>query len=516
MPDSRDTPSTPPAGLGRILSRRQQQAVAAAGTNAAPLPDGGMAMLQRLFVGAHEPGALLHAFAQGMATLPGELGDMGLRLHSAHADADWDRYARLLRQLIDKYIRTIPLEAPQSAAGDAERLRDLLRHTLGVAVASLLQEAPELDLDAQQLTVSLRDWRSGQPLEPIEQRLRELCHRIGVRSDGLQEQRDLLLSLFDLLLENITELLDDRSWLQGQIGAVRELLSGPLDRASVEQTRSNLREVIYKQGLLKQGIAESKAAMKELMGGFVEHVDGMAISTGEYHDRIAGYSLAARQARSIADLNKLLNDVLQDTGRVQEQALRARDHLASARAEVEAAEQRIQQLEQELKDVAGLVRTDPLTGALNRRGFDEALRREIDRVGRSGNPLCLTLLDLDNFHQTNSTHGHAGGDLALRHLVAVTQSQLRSCDSIARLGGDEFVLLLPDTPQAEALATMQRLQRAMAQRPFLHQDLRVYVSFSAGTAQWQPGESAEGLLQRADRAMYAAKRIGKNRVLAAE
>lgn len=175
--------------------------------------------------------------------------------------------------------------------------------------------------------------------------------------------------------------------------AVRALISGPLDRDSVEQARANLREVIYKQGLLKQGIVESKAAMKSLMGGFIERPDGMAVSTGEYHDRISSYALALKEARSIADLNQLLQDVLQDTGRVQEQALQARDHLGNARREVEQAEARIAELEQELRDVSGLVRTDPLTGALNRRGFDELLERELARAERHSHPLALALLD---------------------------------------------------------------------------------------------------------------------------
>lgn len=515
MPDSRDTPPPAPTGLGRILSRRQPVTIDATPESPVALQGGGMAMLQRLFGGARDPAALLLAFAQGMTTLPGELGDMGLRLQSAQTDADWERYGRLLRQLIDKYIRTIEQETPQGG-GDTERLREMLRNTLGVAVAGLLHESPELEIEAQHVSANLRDWRGGQPLQPIEQRLRELCHQIGVRGDGLQEQRDLLLSLFDLLLENIAELLDDSSWLQGQISVVRDLLGKPLDRTSVEQTRSHLREVIYKQGLLKQGISESKAAMKELMGGFVEQIDGMAISTGEYHDRIEGYSVAVRQARSISDLTHLLQDVLQDTGRVQEQALRARDHLVSARAEVETAEQRIHALEQELQEVAGLVRTDPLTGALNRRGFDELLASEISRAERNHSPLCVSLLDMDDFQQTNTLHGHAGGDQALRHLVVLVQSQLRSCDSVARLGGDEFVLLLPDTPKAQAQVTLQRLQQASSQRPFMHDHMRVHVNFSAGIAQWQEGENADALMERADRAMYTAKRLGKKQVATAD
>lgn len=503
--------------MGRLLSRRQVESrVIDTASVDAPGPKGGTsAMLQRLFAGIDSPEPLLAAFANGMSTLPGELGDMGLRLQSAQRSADWVSYGRAMRQLIDKYIRTIEQDSPDGQP-DSLRLRELLRHTLGVTVASLLQNMPELREEPAQIAADLRHWHPGQPLQPIELRLRELTHQIGVRSDGWQEQQELLLSLFDLLLDNIGELLDDSSWLHGQVHAVRQLISGPLDRDSVDQARANLREVIYKQGLLKQGIVESKAAMKGLMGGFIERLDGMAVSTGEYHDRISSYALALKEARSIADLSQLLQGVLQDTGRVQEQALQARDHLGNARREVEQAEQRIAELEQELRDVSGLVRTDPLTGALNRRGFDELVDRELARAGRHGHPLALALIDLDDFHQTNTAHGHAGGDAVLRHLVAVCQLHLRSTDAIARIGGDEFVLLLPETPAADSMSTLLRLQRSLAQRPLQLDDTRVPVHFSAGVAQWHAGEPVDGLLRRADAALYAAKRVGKNRVQAAD
>lgn len=518
MTDPHDAPPAPGTAVGRLLIRRQAS-VGGGAVDTAPgsasVKGGSSAMLQRLFAGADQPEPLLAAFAHGMSTLPGELGDMGLRLQSAQRSADWVSYGRAMRQLIDKYIRTIEQDTPDGQP-DSLRLRELLRHTVGVTVASLLQNMPELREEPAQIAGELRHWHPGQPLQPIELRLRELSHQIGVRSDGWQEQQELLLSLFDLLLDNIGELLDDSSWLHGQVHAVRALIGGPLDRDSVEQARANLREVIYKQGLLKQGIVESKAAMKHLMGGFIERLDGMAVSTGEYHDRISSYALALKEARSIADLSQLLQGVLQDTGRVQEQALQARDHLGTARREVEQAEQRIAELEQELRDVAGLVRTDPLTGALNRRGLDELLEREVARAGRHGHPLAVALLDLDDFHQTNSAHGHAGGDAVLRQLVKVCQLHLRTTDAIARLGGDEFVVALPETPGADSMATLLRLQRSLAQQPLTLDAQRVPVHFSAGIAQWQPGDTAEALLRRADDALYAAKRLGKNRVQAAE
>jgi len=486
-------------------------AVAASGP--APLdPAAATAALQRLFAPARQPPALLWAFAQGMSSLHGELADMGARLHNAHDTNDWEAYGRGLRQLIDKYIRTIDLETGDGRS-EAEQWRDLLRLALGNALATALQRDRRLAGDAQGLAAALPGWRPGQPLTVFEQPLRELCHQIGLRAEDAQEQQNLLLGLFDLLLENVGELLDDRSWLQGQIGSIRQLIAGPMDSGSLEQARGSLREVIYKQGLLKQGIAESKDAMRGMMVSFVARLDGMATSTGQYHDRISGYSQAISQARSITDLGRVLQDVLADTAGVQAQALRARDELVEARLQVDAAEQRIAALEQELRDVSGLVREDQLTGALNRRGFEELFEREYTRTLRSSQPLCVAMLDLDDFRLLNQNHGHAGGDVALRHLVETARHVLRASDAVARFGGEEFVLLLPDATLFEARAAVVRLQRTLGQRACVHEGLRMFVTFSAGVAVCRAGESADALIKRADRAMYAAKQAGKNRVV---
>lgn len=536
MPDHREPPSPRRGALRRWWPRggaapeEADGARALAGTYlpaasgaAAVLPDpppfdpaAATAALQRLFVAARQPPALLAAFAEGMCTLHGELADMGARLRTAHAADDWEGYGRALRQLIDKYIRTIDLEPVGGGRSEAEQWRDLLRLALGTALATALQRDRPLNEESQALANALRSWHPGQPLQAFEQRVRELCHQIGLRAEDSHEQQNLLLGLFDLLLENVGELLDDRSWLQGQIGAIRQLIAGPLDKNTLEQARGSLRQVMYKQGLLKQGIAESKDAMRGMMVSFVDRLDGMAASTGQYHDRIAGYSQAIASARSISELGRLLQEILADTAGVQAQALRARDELVEAKRQVDEAEARIHALEQELRDMADLVREDQLTGALNRRGFEELFAREQSRTLRGGQPLCVALIDLDDFRLLNQTHGHAGGDAALRHLVATARTVLRASDAIARFGGEEFVLLLPDATAFEAHAAVVRLQRALAQRALLHENLRVFVTFSGGVAVCQPGESADSAVKRADRAMYAAKQAGKNRVLDAE
>jgi len=462
------------------------------------------------------PMAVLPAFADGMAALPGELGGLGKRLQSAAREQDWRSAQRLLQQFLDKYLRDFAQSLDSGGAmAESDQLRDLLRQAVGVALASLLQPLPALADESTALGTELKQWRPGGDLAPLARRVRELCHQVGVHAGDTSEQQALLLSLFDLLLENLFELLDDGSWLRGQVAVVRELLAGNPDRQTLEATRQGLRELAYQQGLLKKGIDQSKDAMRVMMVSFVERLDGMAASTGEFQSRLEAHMDAIRQARTIADLGHSLEDVLDDTSRLQEQALRSREQMLAARAEVDAAQARIRELETKLRDVGDLVRSDALTGALNRRGFEEEYERESARAEREGRPLSLAMIDLDEFSRLNARYGHPGGDAALRHVVAIARDALRAGDAICRHGGEEFVLLLPGTPLAEAQAVVQRLQKRLASEPATHEGQRIAVAFSAGVAVRQLGEDREHLLRRADRAMYQAKRDGRNRVAVA-
>jgi len=517
MADVADDNSGVTGGFRRLWSRRREADAPASRELATTRGVGpktaiSSAQLQALFAHAEEPGALLSAFADGVAGLPGELHGMGERLQSALADNDWPRYGRALRQLVDKYIRTIQDEP---LSGEADQLRDLLHHLLVGGMEHLLREDAALLPQTHALADRVRQWQPAQPLAALGNDLKELCQQVGLRTHEVNDAQELMRSLFDLLLENVGELIEDGSWLQDQIGAVRQLLAGPLDRTALEQTRAGLREVIYKQGLLKQGLAESKASMKEMMVTFVERLDGMANSTGEFHDRISFHAQAVRDSRSIAELGRRMEDILEDTAQVQAQALRARDSLLEARREVEDAERRVMDLEQELQSVSELVRVDQLTEALNRRGFDELFKRESVRALRSGQTLTLALLDLDDFRHINAAHGHLGGDAALCHVVALARATLRATDAVARFGGEEFVLLLPETSFLEAMGTLERLRDRLAHKPLVYEGRGILVTFSAGVARWQPGESQDELLARADRAMYQAKQAGKNRVVAA-
>jgi diguanylate cyclase len=471
-------------------------------------------------VATPDPGAenVLSGFAYRLADTPGELAEIGVRLNRAVKQRDWDGYARMLSQLAEKHLRrhTHPALALGIEDGDAKQLRDLLSRTLSFAVAALLPAGSALAGEAESLGTAVKSAHGEAALQEIGARLKELCYQIELKSGDTAEQQELLLRLFKLLLENVSELLDDDSWMRGQISAVQDLIGGPLDARALEDATRSLKDVIYKQGQLKHGIADVKATMKNMMMTFIDRLGSVAASTGNYQEKIGGFSERIRGAANIEELNLVLEEVLRETRAVQAEALASRDRMVAAHQEVQEAESRIKDLEAKLQHMSELVREDQLTGSLNRRGLDDVFERESARADRRGTPLCMALLDLDNFKKLNDTYGHLAGDKALRHLVKVVKETLRSMDVIARFGGEEFLILLPETSVEAAASAMVRVQRELTKHFFLHDNEKMLITFSCGVALRHQNEDQASLMARADNAMYKAKTSGKNRVVIAD
>jgi diguanylate cyclase (GGDEF)-like protein len=163
--------------------------------------------------------------------------------------------------------------------------------------------------------------------------------------------------------------------------------------------------------------------------------------------------------------------------------------------------------------LAEQARTDPLTGALNRRAMEEAALRETSRSIRHGHPLCMIVADVDHFKNLNDTRGHAAGDCALQALVRQAKTMLRGNDLLARTGGEEFTILLPDTAASSGVVMAERLRQTIEalEVPFENRPIRLTIS--AGVAQFDPSQGDwENMMRRADSAMYDAKEHGRNAV----
>ncbi len=171
-----------------------------------------------------------------------------------------------------------------------------------------------------------------------------------------------------------------------------------------------------------------------------------------------------------------------------------------------------QKLQSAMETLVQQALTDPLTLAPNRRSILETLEKEVARSKREGSVFWVSMLDIDRFKTVNDRLGHLAGDDVLRECVRRVQSVLRPYDSIGRLGGEEFLVVLPTQGGACPLGAFERIRRIMADAPFEVGGTDLTVTVSQGIAEWTPGDRVDDLLQKADEALYRAKRNGRNRV----
>lgn len=168
------------------------------------------------------------------------------------------------------------------------------------------------------------------------------------------------------------------------------------------------------------------------------------------------------------------------------------------------------ELSRALDTLQHMATQDTLTGLLNRRTMTDLAEAELKLMDRNGSALSVALIDLDHFKHINDHAGHAAGDAVLCGFAAHAQGVLRQVDKVARWGGEEFLVLLPQVTQHDAKSAIERLRAGTERLAYAgHPGLR--ATFSAGIAQARPGDTLEQLVDRADRALYEAKRKGRNR-----
>jgi len=411
------------------------------------------------------------------------------------------------------------LESPPAsgnvARGVTNELLDLLAQLLESVIGILLADDTELAAEAARLAASARGARKAEDIAAFVTAMKRFSYRLNFVAEDQAELKSGLLHLLHLVIDNINELLLDDQWLQGQIAIVLDLVSQPLNLRRLDDVERRIKDVIFKQGALKKSLIDAQDRLKSMLATFVDRLADFSESTSGYHDTIERCAVRISQASDIAQLTDVLDEVMRETRTIQINAQRSRDELNEMRHRVADAEREVARLQDELANASDMVRHDPLTGVLNRKGMDEAFETEVARIQRHGGDLCLALLDIDNFKKLNDSLGHAAGDAALVHLAKVVHEAIRPEDTLARYGGEEFVVILPNTVLDDGVNAMVRVQRELTKRFFLHNNEKLLITFSCGVSQLQEGETAATALQRADGAMYLAKRAGKNRVMAA-
>lgn len=190
---------------------------------------------------------------------------------------------------------------------------------------------------------------------------------------------------------------------------------------------------------------------------------------------------------------------------------------SQSQTQIQALKQRIHLMEQEsieLRRTAMKARDqalkDPLTGIWNRQALNEVLDKEHTRWLRYEKPLSIILWDIDLFKNVNDQYGHAAGDKVLKTIAQIFTSQTRDADFIARFGGEEFMGIFPETQINDALVLANKIREKIAGSKFHYEDTAVSISASAGLASFTEGDNIDDVFKRADKALYRAKRMGRN------
>ncbi|OAB55189.1 hypothetical protein AY600_07245, partial [Phormidium willei BDU 130791] len=256
-----------------------------------------------------------------------------------------------------------------------------------------------------------------------------------------------------------------------------------------------------------EAVRETSQRMQETAVGVIKELKQAGVDVAHFGEKLAAFG---QEVSSGGDLRSLIEGMLRETDAAQGRNRTLEAQLGDATRE-------IQRLRSNLEELRLEALTDGLTGLFNRKHFDAQLRRDTRQAMECGEPLCVLLSDIDHFKRFNDTYGHAIGDEVLKLVARTLKQNVKGRDTPARFGGEEFAVILPTTALANAMTLAEQMRRRLAGKELKTRDgSRSFgsVTMSLGVAQYRPGEPLPLLLQRADEALYAAKRGGRNRVMA--
>jgi diguanylate cyclase len=404
-----------------------------------------------------------------------------------------------------------PVVATPAEVSTAGHWPDVLAPLQATVRAALPDDAPRAVALADELQVLAGRIASEGASPEVAAAVAEVCER----ARRLLSHRHHLLNqvhrLSRELAGGLAELSEDDSWVRGQVSSLRERLDETLSARAVQAASDLLAQTRLRQRDLRGERDQARVALKELIHRMLSELGELDQHTGRFSEGMLRYADTIERADSLETLAGVVREMVDESRSVHALVSSTRERLQGEHSRATELEARVRELEVELRRLSDEVATDALTQIANRRGLMQHFEAEQARLAREGGVLAVGLLDIDNFKRLNDSLGHAAGDQALIALADHVHRSLRPVDVVARFGGEEFVVLLPGSPVDEAQQALTRLQRLLSASLFMHDGQEVFVTFSAGVTAYRPGEPLQEALERADEALYEAKRTGKNR-----
>ncbi len=264
----------------------------------------------------------------------------------------------------------------------------------------------------------------------------------------------------------------------------------------------------------KDNIRQKEAELKNIIEMLRNGLSGLIGDTRNFNTRIYDQNVRMEALTQLDDIRKIKESLRTEVSAMK-QIIQEKQSSDSRR--IDSLSEEITVLRSSLEEVKDASRMDALTGAFNRMTLDGRMQWMIQRSQIVWNPVSLMMCDLDNFKCINDTHGHIVGDRVLKCFVQECKAMFRSDDFIARYGGEEFAVLLPGITLKKALKRARAFCKLLSAKQFLIEpsgsNERIGFTVSIGIGELRKGDTAEAFIERADRALYAAKRAGKNRAV---
>lgn len=442
------------------------------------------------------------------------------RLNGAEAEAQTEA-------LIGEFARLV-IEAMQIPVGAESE-----QEAPGLLARLFQRRKPAAAEEAPPIRGTVAETESGRQPVPVN---RGRADQSAVFAAAAELSGISLPALRDLFLEFLDSLSFPPAF-SDKVQLVRDML---LEGFAVDEVRSVTHSVVALVAEMRNTLGSEKHELEVFLHSLTERLRELdsLVDGAETQRRAAvesGRRLGEAVDAQVSDIERTVNsatDLNQMKTMIQGSLENIRQHLAEQRRQEEARqleleaqlkqmtsrvsdmEQESSQLRQRLEQERIQATTDPLTGVPNRLAFDQRMMQESARWERYGGALTLLLCDIDYFKRINDTYGHKAGDKALRVIANTLARHLRASDFLARVGGEEFAVILPETAPQAAEKVAEKLRWAVQSCEFVYQGKPVPITISGGYSQFGEGDKPDDVYQRADAALYEAKRAGRNRMQA--
>jgi diguanylate cyclase len=287
--------------------------------------------------------------------------------------------------------------------------------------------------------------------------------------------------------------------------------NGSVAESAISEHKQFILDFIVRQ---KELIRQKEAELKNIIELLRNGMTGLIGDTQNFNSRIYDQNVRMEAITQLDDIRKIKESLRTE---ISEMKQIIQEKQASDAKRIDFLSKEVAVLRSSLEQVKDAALTDAMTGAYNRKTFDTRVKWVVKRSGIVWSPTSLMMCDLDNFKQINDTYGHIIGDRVLKCFVQECKAMFRSEDFVARYGGEEFAILLPGISLRKSLGRAQSFCRLLSLKQFmleaLRPDERICLTVSIGVSELRKDDTPDAFIDRADKALYKAKRTGKNRAV---